>query len=59
VIPSAIVKENQITPSTGFILQADSLGISLQYVHMNKNTMPIDQTFRGVNQQALIVKSDS
>ncbi|MGD9533436.1 MAG: hypothetical protein AB7V56_06675 [Candidatus Nitrosocosmicus sp.] len=45
VIPSAIVKRYQINTSTGFVLKYDESKIVLQFVKMNKKTIPDETSF--------------
>jgi hypothetical protein len=45
VIPSAIVKKYDINPSTGFILRYDNSKIVLQFMDMNRKTIPPETSF--------------
>lgn len=47
VIPSKIVKEHKINPSTCFILSSKDSGLLLQFIDTKNNacTLPIDHSF--------------
>lgn len=54
VIPSEIVKKYHINRSTGFILKPDDLGIYLEYISIDKKTLPVDQSLDAKDQQAIV-----
>jgi hypothetical protein len=60
VIPSEIVKSNEISPSTAFILRPNGHGFNLLYIkEKGKNTIPVDNnSFAAKDQQVGIAKGE-
>ncbi len=54
-IPSRIVKQHKIDPTTLFHVSCDSSGIHLEYVQVNKKSIPADQTSFAANGQQVSV----